>query len=86
LKVKDMPAKSSNASLRSLQEEIERGKYRERALELTLIRRIEDLAKAEKRVRDMQSSFSWQLTRPLRSFRSLFRHGARRSSRRNEQD
>ena len=72
-----MALEPTSASERSLQEEIERGKYRERALEAALIRRLEDLAASEARIKSLQSSLSWRITRPLR----LVARGLRRVKR-----
>lgn len=72
-----MAREPTSASERSLQEEIERGKYRERALEAALIRRLEDLAASEARMKSLQSSLSWRITRPLR----LVARGLRRVKR-----
>jgi len=72
-----MAREPTSASERSLQEEIERGKYRERALEAALIRRLEDLAASEARIKSLQSSLSWRITRPLR----LVARGLRRVKR-----
>jgi hypothetical protein len=71
--------KAAPPTIRSLLDEIERGRYRERTLEAALIRRLEDLAavetKAEARIRRMERSLSWRITRPLRLLRKMLRGG-----------
>jgi hypothetical protein len=77
--MKNLPKKSAPPTIRSLLDEIERGRYRERALEAALIRRLEDLAavetKAEARIRRMERSLSWRITKPLRLLRKVLRGG-----------
>ena len=66
-------------SVRSLVEEISRARYREAALEAALIRRHEQIAaieaKAEAKVRRMEGSLSWRLTKPLRLLGRGLRRG-----------
>ena len=73
--MKNRPKATAQPTVRSLLEEIERARYRERALEAALVRRIESLAaaeaKAESKVRRMERSLSWRITKPLRLLRRV---------------
>jgi hypothetical protein len=75
--VKTRRKATARPTVRSLLEEIERARYRERALEAALLRRLEGLAaveaKAEARIRHMENSLSWRITRPLRLLRKIMR-------------
>ncbi len=78
-RMKNRPKATAQPTVRSLLEEIERAHYRERALEAALVRRIESLAaaeaKAESKVRRMERSLSWRITKPLRLLRKILRGG-----------
>jgi hypothetical protein len=73
------PAEPAPPTVDSLLEEIERGRYRERALEAALIRRLEDIAAVEERVgveiEHLKSSLSWRITKPLRLIGEALRRG-----------
>ena len=83
-KMKNRPKATAQPTVRSLLEEIERARYRERALEAALVRRIESLAaaeaKAESKVRRMERSLSWRITKPLRLLRRILRGGKQLAS------
>jgi hypothetical protein len=78
-KVKNRPKATAQPTVRSLLEEIERARYRERALEAALVRRIESLAaaeaKAESKIRRMERSLSWRITKPVRLLRKILSRG-----------
>jgi hypothetical protein len=73
------PAEPAPPTVGSLLEEIERGRYRERALEAALIRRLEDIAAVEEKVGEeiehLKSSLSWRITKPLRLVGGALRRG-----------
>jgi len=77
--MKKPPKKLAAPSVRSLVEEIERARYREKALEAALIQRLEQIAameaKTEAKVRRMERSLSWRITKPLRLLRKMLRGG-----------
>ena len=77
--MKQPPADSAPPTVDSLLEEIERGRYRERALEAALIRRLEDIAAVEGKVGEeiehLKSSLSWRITKPLRLIGEALRRG-----------
>ena len=77
--MKNRPRVTAKPTVRSLLEEIERARYRERALEAALVRRIESLAaaeaKAELKFRRMERSLSWRMTKPLRLISRILRRG-----------
>jgi hypothetical protein len=77
--MKKPPVTPVAQNVRSLVEEISRARYREAALEAALIRRHEQIAaieaKAEAKVRRMEGSLSWRLTKPLRLLGRGLRRG-----------
>jgi hypothetical protein len=71
--MKKLPVTTAARNVPSLLEEISRARYREAALEAALIRRNDELTKAHARIRKMQSSLSWRITRPSRGEKKLLR-------------
>jgi predicted nucleic acid-binding Zn-ribbon protein len=64
--MKNPPKRSAPSTVRALQHELERARYREEALEAALIRRRKELAAAEEKIRRIQRTLSWRVTKPLR--------------------
>ena len=75
--MKNPPKRSAPATVRALEDELERARYREEALEAALIRRRKDLIASEEKIRRIQRTLSWRVTKPLRLasrvLRKLFR-------------
>ena len=75
--MKNPPKRSAPSTVRALEEELERARYREKALEVALIRRRKDLTASEEKIRRIQRTLSWRITKPLRLagrvLRGLFR-------------
>jgi hypothetical protein len=75
--MKNPPKRSAPSTVRALEEELERARYREKALEVALIRRRKELTASEEQIRRIQRTLSWRITKPLRLagrvLRRLFR-------------
>jgi hypothetical protein len=71
--MKTAPKQPATTTVRALQEELERARYREKALEAALIRRREELAAAETKIHRIQRTLSWRITGPLRVVRRALR-------------
>ena len=75
--MKNPPKRSAPSTVRAIEEELERARYREKALEAALIRWRKEAAAAEEKIRRIQRTLSWRLTKPLRLvgrvLRKLFR-------------
>jgi hypothetical protein len=75
--MKNPPKRSAPSTVRALEEELKRARYREKALEVALIRRRKELTASEEQIRRIQRTLSWRITKPLRLagrvLRRLFR-------------